>query len=123
MMADLVHQHVAHDRSERLIVLGPIIEDRSAVQPDHIGHLHWCALAAEWQADALKQPEQVELGLGPHLVEYLLGRKVVDLNDQVRAQLAKLLRQLAKYLAGENFEFGERGRLYRAPVQRIDCEI
>ena len=64
MVADLVHQHVGDDGAERLVVLGPVVEDRPAIEPDHVRHLHRRAFGAERQADALEQAEQVELGLG-----------------------------------------------------------
>src|SRR3984957_1295125 len=81
MMADLVHQDVLHDGAQGLVVLSPIIEDRSPVQPDHVWHLHGGAFAAERQAYALEQTEQVELGLGLHLGEDFLAREVVDPDD------------------------------------------
>src|SRR5215468_1034581 len=37
MMADLVHQDVGDDLAQRLVVLGPIVQDGSAVEPDHVG--------------------------------------------------------------------------------------
>src|SRR5262245_29637829 len=40
MVADLVHQHVGDDGTKRLVVLGPVVEDRPPVEPDHVGHLH-----------------------------------------------------------------------------------
>src|ERR1700733_3623067 len=82
MMADLVHQHVLYDGAQGLVVLGPVIEDRPPVQPDHIRHLHGGAFAAERKAHSLAQAEQVELGLGLHPAEDFLAREVVDLNDQ-----------------------------------------
>src|SRR5262245_37383520 len=39
MVADLMDQHMGDDGPERLLVLGPIIEDRSTIEPDHVGHL------------------------------------------------------------------------------------
>src|SRR5260370_30001054 len=51
MVADLVHQHMGDDRPQRLLVLAPIIEDRPAVEPDHVRHLHRRAVLAERQAD------------------------------------------------------------------------
>ena len=36
MMANLVHQHVTDDRAQFLVVLGPVVQDRPAVQPDHV---------------------------------------------------------------------------------------
>src|SRR5437016_1837826 len=35
MVADLVHQHMGDDRAQRLVVLGPVVEDRPAVEPHH----------------------------------------------------------------------------------------
>src|SRR6185295_16486337 len=72
MMPDLVHQHMGDDRAERIVVLGPVIEDRAAVEPDHVWHLHRRAFRAERQPDAMKQPEDVELAAQPHPVEHLV---------------------------------------------------
>jgi hypothetical protein len=37
MVADLVHQHMRDHVAKRLVVLGPVIEDRTAVQINVIG--------------------------------------------------------------------------------------
>src|SRR5580658_8832670 len=37
MMADLVDQHMADDMADRLVVFGPVIEDRATIEPDHVG--------------------------------------------------------------------------------------
>jgi len=42
---------------------------------------------------ALKQAEQVEFARGVHLIEHLVGRKIVDADDHALAQIAKALRQ------------------------------
>ena len=36
MMADLVDQHMAHECAKVFAALAPIIEDRAAVEKDHI---------------------------------------------------------------------------------------
>ena len=33
-----MHQHVGHDLAQRLLVLGPVVEDRPAVEPDWVRH-------------------------------------------------------------------------------------
>jgi hypothetical protein len=119
MMADLMHQHMPDDRTERFVVLGPVVEDRAPVEPDHVRHLHRSALRAERQADALEQAEQVEIALGAHVIEYLLARKIVDLNDEVFAEIAKSAGQMAEYFGGEDFELGERGRFYSSEGEWI----
>ena len=62
-------------------------------------------------------------GIGLHFCEDFFARKIVDLDDEVHAQLAKASRQGPKHLAGQNFERGERGRLDGPPGQRIGCKI
>ena len=54
-MADLVDQHVADDMAQRLVMLGPVIQDRPAVEPDHVGQPGDVVVAAERQSDVLKQ--------------------------------------------------------------------
>ena len=68
-------------------------------------------MALEWQASTLKQAEQVEFGLGLHVVEHLFGREIVNPNDDIGGEIAKSLRQAPKHLAGQDFEFGQRRRL------------
>jgi hypothetical protein len=62
----IVNEHVLDDRPQRLVVLGPIIEDRPPVEPDHVRHLHRRAFRTERQADALGQAEQIEFALRVH---------------------------------------------------------
>src|SRR5215471_7319237 len=123
MMANLMHQNMLDDRAKRLVVLGPIIENWTAIEPDHIRHLDRGAFRAERQPDALKQAEQVELGLRAHLIEHLVGREIVDPNDDIGGEIAKSLWQAGKYRAGQNLEFGERRRLGWPPGERIGDKI
>src|SRR5580704_5731705 len=76
MMADLVNEHMLDDIAQRVLVLGPVIEDRPAVEPDHVRHLPGGAFRAERQADPLEQAEQVELALRLHLVKHLVAWKI-----------------------------------------------
>ena len=116
MVADFVDQHMADDMAERLLVLGPIVQDGPAVEPDHVGQAGDVAMALLRQPHALKQAEQVEFARCLHLVENLLGRKVVDADDQALAQIAKALGQALEHLvryAGwySNRSRGKRRRL------------
>ena len=67
----------------------------------------------------MKQPEQVEFAARFHAPEHVFAREIVDLDDNVGAQIAKFFRQMAEYLAGQHFQIGQRRRLYRPPGQRI----
>src|SRR5260370_4971452 len=91
MVPDLVNQHMADDMAQRLVMLGPIIQDRAAIQPDHVGQPRDVVIAAERQTDALEQAEQVEFAFSGHLVENLVGREVVDPDDYALAQGPKAL--------------------------------
>ena len=84
---------MAHDMAERLLVLGPIVQDRPPVEPDHVGQPRNVLAALLRQPHALKQPEQVELALRLHLVEDLVGREIVDTDDHPLAQRAEGLGQ------------------------------
>ena len=121
MMADLVHQHVLDDRAERFLVLGPVVENRPAVKPDHVRHLHRRALRAERQADALEQAEQVEFAFGAHLVEHLFAREIVDLDDDIGAQIAKSARQTAKTSPAMTSSSASEGAVIRRQASGSDA--
>ncbi len=72
-----------------------------------LGNPRDVVMATERQADALEQAEQVEFALRVHLVENLIGRKLVDADDYVLAQPAKGLRQALENLVRHGFHFGE----------------
>src|SRR2546423_11490995 len=55
MVAYLVHQHVPDHGAQGLVMLGPIIEDRSPIEPHHVRHLGRGAFGAERQADSLEE--------------------------------------------------------------------
>ena len=63
MVADLMDQDVTDDMAQRFLMLGPVIQDRPPVEPDHVGQAGDVLIALLWQADALEQAEQVELCL------------------------------------------------------------
>ena len=71
--------------AERFVMFGPVIQDRPAVEPDHVGQPCHVLMAAERQADALEQAEQVEFAVGVHLVENVLGWKIIDADDHALA--------------------------------------
>src|SRR3984893_14683604 len=85
MVTDFVHEDVGDDRPQRLVVLGPVVEDRPAVEPHHVGHLSGRAVRAKRQANALEQAEQVEFRLRAQFVPRLLGREVLHPDDEALA--------------------------------------
>src|SRR6187402_3734876 len=37
MVADFVDQHMADDMAQRLLMFGPVVQNRPPIQPDHVG--------------------------------------------------------------------------------------
>src|SRR5207248_3585252 len=109
MVADLVNQHVADDMLQRFFVLGPVIQDRPTVKPNQIRQPGNVLIAAKRQPDALKQAEQVELAFRVQFLKHLLGRKIIDADDHVLAQLAKGFWQAPENLVRHGFHLGKRG--------------
>src|SRR5436190_4402140 len=66
MMTDLMHQDMRDDMPKRLFVLGPIVQDRTPIEPDHVWHALRIAYRLKWQADALEQAKQVEFRFAFH---------------------------------------------------------
>ena len=101
--------------AQRFLVFGPVVQDRPAVEPDHVGQAGDVVIAAERQAYALEQAEQVEFALRLHLVEHLVGRKIVDADDHALAQGSKARGQALENLVRHGFHFRERGGLCLFP--------
>jgi hypothetical protein len=56
---------MADDMAQRFLMFGPVVQDRPAIQPDHVGQPRDVVIAAERQPDTLKQAEQVEFVSAP----------------------------------------------------------
>ena len=54
MMADLVDQDVPDDMAQGFVMLGPVVEDRTAIEPDQVWQPGDVVAALERQADALE---------------------------------------------------------------------
>ena len=96
MVADLVHQHVGDDGAQRLVVLGPVVEDRPAVEPDHVRHLRRTRFPTGTAGRPLKQAEQVEFALRLEFGQHLLGREIIHPDDESVAKRPELDRKPAK---------------------------
>src|SRR6516165_2431968 len=66
MMADLVDQHMTHEAREILPGLAPVVEDRPAVEKDHVELRPRIARALPGQGDAAVETEDVEWALQRH---------------------------------------------------------
>ena len=74
VVTDLVDQHMGDDRTQRLIMLGPIVENGAAVEEDSIGQLtglgHGAVLG---QPDAGKQSHQLERAFHAEAFEHVVS--------------------------------------------------
>src|SRR3954453_17855756 len=82
MMADLMHQHVGHERAEGLLVLGPVVEDRAAVEPDHVRELPGRrGRPALREADAAEEAQKIEGAVEAHLAQRLVVWELLHPHD------------------------------------------
>ena len=120
MMPDLMHQHMRHDHAERVVLLRPEIEDRTPVEPDHVGELPGLhARRPLREAASAKQAEKVELRLTLHFVEGLLVGEILDADDDAVAEGAKLPRQLGEGVLRHQVELFEGRRTRARPVDGV----
>ena len=108
-LADFVNQHMGDDIVERFIVLGPVVDDRTAVEPNQIGQPGNVILALERQARALEQSQQIIFTVGFHLVQHLVGREILDADDEAFAQAPETPGQARKHLVRPSFHVSQRG--------------
>lgn len=99
-----------HDGVETVVVLGPVVEDRPAVEPDHVGHVCRREFRLEGQAEPLEQAQQVEFALQMHRLHDLVGGEILDPNDEVQAHGAELFRQPGVGMAPQRLDVREARR-------------
>ena len=117
MMADLVDQHVGDDGAQRLLFFAPEVEQRTPIEPDHVGHrAGFLDRGPMRQAAAAKQPEQVEFALRAHFIERLVVGEIDHLDHQPLAEPAKRGGQLRESRMREGVDVG--GARRRAPRER-----
>lgn len=107
MMADLVDQHMADDPVQRLVMFGPIIEDRAAVEEDHgLNAVHAHAFLRS-ETGSVKEAEQVEFGFQPHAMHNVFAWEILDHKNDIGRQIAEFLRQAGESLPRHAFEIVE----------------
>ena len=90
---------------ERILSVAPVIEQGAAVEPDHVGQFARLRDgAAVGEAAAAEEAEQVEFGLGLHLVQRLVVGEIDDLNHEPLAQAAKAGRKLRVSRVGQRLD-------------------
>ena len=116
-MNALTSGHVADDVAQLLLVLGPIVENGPAIQPDAVGlapGLRHRAVVGE--PDASEQAEQVELAFELHVLDHLVVGKIGDADLDAAGQGPELSRQCRVGGGGQRLEIVEIGRLGVRPI-------
>lgn len=107
MMADLVDQHMAYDPVQRLVMLGPIVEDRAAVEEDHgLDAVHAHAFLRS-ETGSVKEAKKIELRFQPHALNHVFAGKILHHKNDVGGQIAEFLRQPGECLPRHAFEIVE----------------
>ena len=110
MMADLVDHDMADDARKMFARIAPIVEDRPAVEEDHVdvlGRLHDAPLI---ERQAAIEAQEVEGRFEPHLLLGLLVREFLDPQHQAARLPAQLVRQRGHRLARHRLDLLERRR-------------
>src|SRR5690606_29668067 len=115
MVADLMDEHMGDDISQRLLVLGPVVENGAAVERYAVGPFARRRVPPFGDAAPLKQAQQVEGRLERKIVHDLVSGKFRNLDDDLAGQPAKFLRQVRIGLQCEEFELLQRGSHLVAP--------
>src|SRR5690606_24268779 len=117
VVADLMDQHVGDDGPQRLLVLGPVVEDGAAIEPDLVGQLARRLGHAELRApQAAEEAQQIELGFDAKLVERLVIGELGDGAGNPLRQAPERLRQALEGVARDRLELVEGGRHEPGPV-------
>jgi len=117
VMSDLVHEHMRNEMTERLFMLGPVVQDRPTIKINVIGQSSGFGNGAILRkSDAGEEPEQIERAFRIHFLEHIFVRKIRDLNNDAFAKQSELFRQSRKSGFCHPLEFGERRRGERVPV-------
>ena len=118
MMADFVDQNMGDDVAQRFLVLGPVVEDRAAIEQDPVRHVAAFDRETLRQAAAFEETQQVEGRFQRHVLENVVVGKLGQLDDQVAGQHAEFLRQMAESLLCQRFHCFHGGRVAVSPVVR-----
>src|SRR6266404_3733493 len=109
MVADLVDENVAHDMGEILAGLAPIIEDRPAVEEDHVDGGARRRDALMRQRDAAIEAEQVERAVEPHLLLGLLIGEILEADDDRAEMPLELAADRCQRALRQRLELGKAG--------------
>jgi len=111
MMADLMDEHMRHDRPKHLAMFGPIVENGPAIEENHVGKASGMRNGLVMrQAHPLEEAQKIEFALGLQFVEHIVGRKLLDADDQFAAKPAEMLGKTGKGLLGQTLDRLDRGR-------------
>jgi 4a-hydroxytetrahydrobiopterin dehydratase len=102
VMADLVDDDVRENVTQRDLGISPFIQDRAAIQEDHVGFagvVLVCPLLRD--VDALEQAQDVEGGFEFEFGGYVVIRQILDAEQDLPAALAEPVRQAVKDLVRE----------------------
>lgn len=88
-----MNQHMSDQVAERFVVVGPVVEDRAAVEEDKVRTAWNVADALLCKADAGIEPEKVERALDIELAQDIILGELRNAYDDSPASVAKFLRQ------------------------------
>ena len=117
-MSDLMNENMGHDSTQCFMMIGPIVDDRPAVEKHHVGKLSRPASDLLRESHALEQAQEFERILDAESVENIVGCQVLDPDHHIRRQRLEFIRQPVEGTAGERIDLCDRRRFELRPVGR-----
>ncbi len=107
-MADFMDEDMGDDGLQAVVALAPFIEQRAAIQEDHVGHHPRRLIALHPDMAALVQPEDIPFGFQFHSGDDICIGKILDAQqDGGKVTPERLGKPLDRSL-GQQFDLGER---------------
>ena len=115
-MSDLMNENMGHDCTQCFMMIGPIVENRPAVEIYHVGKLPRPAGDLMGESHALKKAEELKRILDAESVEDIVGSQVLDPDHHIRRERLEFIRQPVEGTAGERIDLFDRRRFELCPV-------
>src|SRR5687767_3343583 len=103
-MPGLMDQHMRDEMLERVIAVGPFVEDRTAEQADAVGQCPRMLDAAFGQRDSFVDAGEVERVLDPHRFQGIVVGEFLDQQHDIAEVRRERLGQALQRAPGERFD-------------------
>ena len=109
MMADFMDEDMGDDVRQAIVGLAPFIEQRAAIQKDHVRQHARGFIASHPDRMALIKPKNIPFAVKRHGGDHAGIGEILDAEQDIAEMLAKQIGQAFDRGLGEGFDIGEGG--------------